>query len=352
MRKILFNIFLLIAGIGLFVWALKITDLGKVISYLNRLGPLQFLFIFIILFGGEIIIGSLRWWYILKNHGQRPPFLKTLFSKTICFGFSYMTPVVLFGGETFRYASINEEFLMPSSAVISSIAIDKLMFTITCIGSYIVGILFFLSYAPISFILKMTIFLILTLGLLIAYFIFKKLKIISKNGGLTAWFVDKFYLFQLKKIKKHQERIEDVEKNIIGVLKKRKVVFNIILLSIAEILLVITSYWFIIYYFLGGVMSLEKIMAVYGVTGLSYIIPIPAALGSLEMGQSFVFGLFGLNSYSGIAFSLIVRGMNLIISFLGGIFFLRFQIKFFKKRIINALSKFSKKIKIDEKKHK
>ena len=213
MRKVLFNIFLLIAGIGLFVWALKITDLSKVVSHLNKLGPIQFLIIFIILFAGEIIIGSLRWRYILQNHGQKPPFLKTLFSKTICFGFSYMTPVVLFGGETFRYASINEEFLMPSSAVISSIAIDKLMFTLTCIGSYIVGILFFLSYAPISFILKMVIILILTLGFLLAFFIFKKLKIISKNGGLTAWFIDKFYLFQLKKIKKHQERIEDVEKN-------------------------------------------------------------------------------------------------------------------------------------------
>ena len=84
MRKVLFNIFLLIAGIGLFVWALKITDLSKVVSHLNKLGPIQFLIIFIILFGGEIIIGSLRWRYILKNHGQKPPFLKTLFSKTIC----------------------------------------------------------------------------------------------------------------------------------------------------------------------------------------------------------------------------------------------------------------------------
>ncbi len=351
MRKVLFNIFLLIAGIGLFVWALKITDLGKVISYLHRLGPLQFLIIFIILFSGAIIIGSLRWWYILRSQGQKPPFLKTLFSKTICFGFSYMTPVVLFGGETFRYASINEEFFMPSSAVISSIAVDKLIFTITCIGSYMVGILFFLTYAPISFVLKAAIFLILTLGLLCAYFIFKKLKIISKNGGLTAWFIDKFYLFQLKKIKKHQDRIEDVEKNIISVLNKRKVLFNIILLSMAEILLVITSYWLIIY-FLGRAMGPAKILAVYGVTGLSYLIPIPAALGSLEMGQSFVFGLFGFNSYGGIAFSLIVRGMNIIISFLGGVFFLRFQIKFFKKKIINALSKFSKKIEIDEKKYK
>ncbi len=270
----------------------------------------------------------------MKRQGQNPPLLKTFFSKIICYGFSYVTPVVFFGGEPFRYAVFKEESSIPSGLIISSIIVDKIIFFVVNALSFVMGLAIFLIYAPILLKTKIIILLSLALGVLLALFLLKKLKKIIKEKGFVRWLVDKFYLSKFRKIRHNYLKISEIENEAVKLLKSKKTVSNVFLLCIIELCFVLTAYWLIIYW-LGHLAGIEKVLAVNGMIGLSYVVPLPAALGSLEMGQSFLFNVFQLSSDSGIVFSLIVRGLNLIIVFMGGLLFVWFQVKLIKRKILN-----------------
>jgi uncharacterized membrane protein YbhN (UPF0104 family) len=51
--------------------------------------------------------------------------------------------------------------------------------------------------------------------------------------------------------------------------------------------------------------------------GLAYIIPVPAAIGVLEVGQLSAFSLLNLSSSLGIAASIVIRAKDSIITLIG-----------------------------------
>jgi uncharacterized protein (TIRG00374 family) len=339
--KLAFILFLI--GIGLFVFALHSTNLSEVSFALSKLWPLKFFLIFLILFLGEIIVGSLRWSFILKTQSQQPEFKKIFWAKLAGFSFSYLTPVVFFGGEPVRYVLLKEEnSKIPAKYIISSIIIDKLMFFSASTISFFIGLFFFLIHIQASFETKIFVFGLLILGVLIALFLYLRFKKIIEKEGIFSWLIRKLYLSKVKSIKEKESKIREIEKEMAKFLKaKRASLIKVFLGAGIEVLFLIFSFWFIIYS-IGKYLDIGKIFAINSMTGLSSIIPLPAALGSLEMGQSFLFKILGLGKETGIAFSLIFRGINLLIAFLGLISFLYFQIKFSKKRILNFFQKLSR----------
>jgi uncharacterized protein (TIRG00374 family) len=343
MRKYLFVFVLLLIGIGLFIFALKTTDLSQVTFALLKLWPTKFLLVLFIYFSGAILISSFRWFFILKTEKQKPKFSRVLWAKTVGHSLSYLTPVVFLGGEPFRYIILKEENSIDSNSIISSIIIDKLIFFVVSAISFLIGLFFFLNYIHVAFKIKFFIFAALIIGLALAELIYFKVQKLIEKRGIFTWLIEKLYLSKIKTIKENQKKIEEIEKEIFNFFKvKRKATTITLVLATIEIFFLLFSYWLIIH-FIGKGLELGKIFAINGMIGLAYIIPLPAALGSLEVSQAFIFDTFELYSGSGIAFSLILRGISLIIAGIGISLLVWFQIRLFKKRIIQFFQGFYEK---------
>jgi len=92
---------------------------------------------------------------------------------------------------------------------------------------------------------------------------------------------------------------------------------------------------FLLVLFLGKNIGALSVLSVLGFNYLAVMIPIPAALGSHEAIQTFAFNSLGLGASTAAAFTMIIRGAELIIALFGSVFLFRLGIIIIK----NALFK-------------
>ena len=341
MRKLFFFILLFI-GIGLFIFALHSTDLSEVTSAMLKLWPLKFLIILLFLFLAEILTGALRWFFILKTQDQGLKFRLLLLAKLVGFSFSYLTPVVFFGGEPVRYAILKEESNVPSKHIISSIILDKLILFLASSVFFLTGVFAFIFYLSTNLFTKLMITGLVLLGSLLGFFLYLKLQSITLKEGIFSWLMRKLYLSNIRVFKERKGVIKEIEQEISHFFNAdKKTLLKIFIMGGIEIFLIILSFWFIVI-FLGGYLALFKIFAINSMTALASVVPLPAALGSLEVSQAFLFQFFNLSQANGVAFSLIFRGINLLFAFFGILLFLYFQIRILKKKILRFVQKISK----------
>ncbi len=341
MRKLFFFILLFI-GIGLFIFALYSTDLSEVAGALSKLWPWKFLTIALILFLAEILIGALRWFFILRTQEQSLKFRALLLAKLVGFSFSYLTPVVFFGGEPVRYAILKEETNIPPKCIVSSIILDKLILFLVSTIYFLIGVFAFVFYLSANLFTKLLITTLVLLGSLLGFLLYLKIRSITLKEGIFSWLMRKLYLTNIKIFKEKRGVIKEIEQEIGEFFNKdKKALIKIFLIGGVEIFLTILSFWFTVI-FLDKYLALFKIFAINSMIAFASVVPLPAALGSLEVSQAFLFQFFNLSQASGVAFSLILRGINLLFAFVGILFFLYFQIRILKKKILYFVQKISK----------
>jgi len=127
----------------------------------------------------------------------------------------------------------------------------------------------------------------------IIHFFLKKFNIKNTNGADTAMEVEKeiFQYFHPNK----------------------KLIWKGLGLSVlVEIVLWTRTYFLIL--FLGKSVSILLTVSVVAFSSLAIIAPIPAALGSHDAVQSFIFTALGLGAGTGAAFVMVIRGAELIMS--------------------------------------
>ena len=81
------------------------------------------------------------------------------------------------------------------------------------------------------------------------------------------------------------------------------------------------------------------VLSVLGFSYLAVMIPIPTALGSHEAIQTFAFGALGLGASAATAFTMIIRGAELIISLFGIIILFRLGVILIKNILFKKINK-------------
>jgi len=145
--------------------------------------------------------------------------------------------------------------------------------------------------------------------------------------------MESLYLNKLTIVRQSQEKLNDIEEEIKKAFKSPQFL-KIVSLSFLEVILTIFAIWLTIV-FAGVCLDIPKLLAIKSIADLSYAVPFPAALGTLEISQAFIFRVLGFKAAEGVAFSLILRGLNLVIAFFGLIILGWMQIKFLNRRIID-----------------
>lgn len=337
MRKSRIIFLFLLLGVLLFVLTLKQVGTEAVKEALLMFSFGQSAFIFLFLFSGTILMGSLRWRVIMQALDIKIPGLaKLLLIKTVGFSLSYLTPAAFFGGEPSRFFILRQTDKTVNNRLIASLVLDKLVQFLANFFIFLAGLFLLLFYLNLFWLVDI---LSAILILLIVYFFFFFIKKEPRPFSL--------YLNKIKALQKLNSRLEKVEEEIRKFFTKNRIfVIKSILYSLLEASLVFIAFWLIIFYISNVLLGAGGLLIVKSMADLSTVVPFPAALGTLEISQAFVLEILGLGAATGVALSLIFRGLSLILASVGlvGLFF--FHLGAVSRRFVNIAVKIIPKIKI------
>lgn len=271
-----------------------------------------------------VLIGILRWKLILKWHGNEFSFKTLTPLWLIGFCMSFLTPFSVFGGEVFRiYFTKKKLSKISIERAVSSVCIDKLLDSIVFFIFLLAGLFtfFYFGHMPkntafLSFLLLPFIFLLLLL-----FFFFKR----WRKQSLVEWAV-KHLKFNKFFGGKGEEVMRVAEEEIFKFFSFKNERFFIgIFLSFLRygVLLFRTL---VLIAFLTGSFGFFKALASYAFTNLAGLMPLPAFLGALEVGQGFVFKVFGFGFGKGTVFSMIWRGADLLVCLFGIFFIIKYTV--------------------------
>ncbi len=340
MKKSIFYSLSLLIGLILFFIALKEIGLENLISALGEVSLIQFLIALGAMFLA-FLIGTLRWKIIIDSQLDKPLCFKDVFiPRVVGFSINYLTPVVFAGGQPVKAYIVKERNKCSLEKVIISIILEEAIFLSILFVFVILGVIFLFTSFNLPSLLKNIVFLI-TFFCSIIFFLFyyRILRKKPDRRGFFTFFIEMLRLDKISAINNIKEKVADIEKEIFYFFKKqRKKLILVSFLTVIEILFLILAYYLIISYLSPG-LNLIEVFSINSLINIVYFIPIPAALGSFEWSQALIFNVFGLSLNTGIAFSLIVRILNLILVSIGILLLVHFEVKTLAEKIGEGIKK-------------
>ncbi|MBU1045687.1 flippase-like domain-containing protein [Patescibacteria group bacterium] len=345
MRRGFWLLIFFILGAVLFYFTLRGVGIEGVVSILSMIKSWQALLTFLVLFLSVVIIGGYKWWLIVGlNKKEKVKLSRIMIAKLIGYSISYVTPSSLVGGEPAKVLYLKQETKLSASRIISSIILDELMLFFFIIMIFFMGVFFLLIYLHLSWLAE-----IIGLGLIagaisICLLIVRKARKVALEKGFLRTVAERLFLNKLKIIKQNMGALDEIESDIKNFFRRpKKELMKIFVVAVMELSSLLLTAWLILA-FLGIRLDITRLFVVRSMTDVSGFFPLPASLGTLEISQAFVLGSFGMSSAAGVAFSLIWRGLNLVIAACGLIVFMFIQFKFLGKKIIALVEILTEKV--------
>jgi len=333
MRKFLLFLVSLLIGIGLFIWILNFVGWQEIKKAFLVFTGWKGLIVFGLTLS-VMLLGSRKWKEILRGEGVNVPF-RDLFRLYLA-GFSvmFLAPVMFFGGEIFRAYVLKDKNSVTFSKGAASIIIDRILdWTVNLVVIFF-GVLVFLltiGLPPRNLIIIFGgVFLLFVSGISFFYFkTFKKesmAKLILKCFGL-----EKF---------NHVNSVLEIEKEIFNFFKLKN--FSLWKSFTLAFSMAGVTYlqMFTLISFLGKEIGAFSALSILSFFYLASITPIPTALGSHEAIQTFAFNSLGLGAPLATAFTMIIRGVELIIALTGIVILFRLGIDLLKNTLFKKLNNF------------
>jgi len=321
MKRVLFFLTSLFIGIFLFFWIINQIGWEEIAPILFALSSWKILII-LGLTALMVACGARRWKIILKSQGYDFSFRKLSGIYLAGFSISYLTPMILLGGEIFRGYILKRRDLVPWQKGIASVIIDRILEWSCYLIIILAGLTFFFlkiglpSRNLLIFFSGVLIFFILT----ITFFYFRAFKKES---------IIKFF------IKGEKSQLKLIEKETFDFFKlKNRTMWKGFGLAFLRSAISFLRFWILII-FLGKNVGISSTLSILSFSYLSAIVPIPASLGSHDAAQVFAFGFLGAGANVGAAFVTIIRGTELILALVGVIILFRLGLEL----LINTLYK-------------
>ena len=321
----------IIVGLAIFILVFWRIGLTKIIIILSLISPLKFLLLLCIMLFA-IFFSVLKWKIILKTQGYDISFIKLFFIKLVGYSVSYIIPSANLGGEPVRAIILKKESDIPITKSIASVIVDKsLELTVGFLFLLLAVFLLLINYTLPKNTIAVLLFAVGFFLIMLYLFYTKTLS----NKGFFSSIIRFFRIDRISYIKNIKKGIENTEKQVSRFFRKQKKasLITITLSVIMQIILVIN--YKLILSFLGYNITITQALLILSLSSFAYLIPIPGAIGTYELTMAVIFTLLGIGAETGVAFSLIIRCLNIVIVSIGMIFLSHFGIKLTKTVIQN-----------------
>jgi len=326
MKKLFLLILSLLVGLALFVWILKMVGWQAIKDALMVFTGWQGL----IILGLTVlmmILGTWKWKEILRGMGEDVPF-KGLFGPYLAgFATMFLAPILVWGGEFFRSYVLKSREEITFTKGMASVIVDRILEWTVNLTVIFFGSLFFLLTIGLPPIKLMVIFggaFIIFLSAL-AFFFFKS----AKRESMLGFFL------------KNNNQPFEVEKEIFNFFKFNKpALWKGVAISFLRASVMLLRAWLLISFLVKGIGFLPA-LSILGFSYLAVMIPIPTALGSHEAIQIFAFNSLALGGSAATAFTMIIRGAELLVAFFGLALFFRLGVIMLKGIIFKKIDRFA-----------
>lgn len=258
-----------------------------------------------------LLINVWKWQEILKGEKVKIYFFNLFKPYLAGFSIMYLAPIFFWAGEAFRGYVLKEKYSIEFQKGMASVIIDRISEWTVNLAVIIFGIAFFLIMVGLP---PRNLVIIFggTILFLIIWVFFFYLKIL-KRESMIKFFLKLFGL----KVKNYPNGILEIEKEIFNFFRHSpKVVFKTFLLSFLKVGIAYARAWLLIL-FLGKGVSGFSVLTILGFSYLALMLPIPAALGSHEALQIFAFNSLGFGVSTATAFTMVIRGAELLMALAG-----------------------------------
>lgn len=311
MKKVLLFLFSFLIGILLFVWVLKVVGWQEIKNALLVFTGWQGLAILLITLL-MAVFGAWKWKEILDDKGQKVSLPEIWRIYLATFSIRLLAPIIIVAAEIFQGYILKKRESVPWAPGIASVVLDRILEWTVNLFVIILGAVFFLLTIGIPP-MKLLVIGGIVLLIFVAAICFFYVKAFKKQSMART-----FARFLTKGLDNH---VFEIEEEIFSFFKPRnRNMWKVLILNCFRSGLMLLRTWLLIV-FLGGKIGVLSSLSVLGFTYLAMIIPIPTSLGSHEAIQAFAFNYLHLGAATATAFTMIIRGADLIIA-LVGIFFL------------------------------
>lgn len=314
----------LLIGVALFIWVGKIVGWREIknafLVFKGWKGMVIFILTLLIM-----LIRNWIWKEVLREKNVEISFWELFKIYLASFSIRFLAPIITLGDEIFQSYALKERNSLSWSKGAASVVIERILeWTINLVIIFF-GALFFLlmiGLPPKKLALFLGgLFFFLVFGISFFYF-----KVFKKESIAKA----------IAKIFNHRLSSQplEIEKEIFDFFNFKKVsMWRTFFLSFLRGVTTWLRTWFLVV-FLGGNIGGLTALSILGFSCLATMIPIPTALGSHEAIQTFAFNSLGLGLPTAAAFTMIIRGAELLVALIGGIILFRLGTSLLKNTLL------------------
>lgn len=299
----------LIVSALLIFYVFKKYPIGAVLDAFENITPnllIWYLVVSVLL----MVVFAIRWKILLKAQGiENVTFHELVSYRIVDYGIGYLTPTGKLAGEPIRAAMLMRNGYTFKQGL-TSITIDKTIELSFTALMFVIGCLLLLVNKAFS--ASIAVFILA----ICAFLIFLNWTFYSKIFRGKPVFLSLFKFLRLDKIKKlakYQLTIVDFERPILEFYKEKKKAYFIALgFTMLSFVLSMIEYGLLLR--MVGIMepTLKQTFMVFSVVGISFLLPVPMGLGSLETMQAWLFSSMGYSSAAGIGLAVITRSRDLL----------------------------------------
>lgn len=327
MKKSVVSILSLVVGVLLTVALAYYIGLEKIVGLFSHI-KLIFLIFFLITSFFIMFLRVIKWKFVLESHGIEIPFWNLFMYRIAGMAVSYLTPSAHVGGEPVRAYLVSKHGVDFNEAI-SSVIIDKAI-ELTLDGLFTV---IFITIIVFTFHFSIFLKLFLLFNVLLITFLISLFYIRTINGkGFFVYFYEKLKLNKIKALRKYHENLVKLDSKTMELFYKTKHYFKLAFaVHLLAWLLSVVEYQLILLMF-GFKVSWITAFIVYAGVGFAYVVPLPGALGILELVQSIVAKITKLPLQTSFGVGFVVRARDGIWTLIGVLYL------YFAK--VNITSKF------------
>ena len=294
---------------GYIAWSVGAADVLRLLAYASW--PYIILYLL-----ASVLIATfltLKWRVVLDAQGAHVPFHRLFAYRLVGYSVNYLTPTMHVGSEPIRAYLLHREGV-PTHKAISNVIIDKSVELLTDVTFFAIGALVILNSVAVSETAKTVVLAVsLLLALLMGGFVIG----ILARGSMFVWIFRTLRLDRITRLRSAERSLRRVERGVEEFYRKRPRHF-LALVGLMVLLwgLMWFEYWSLLR-FLGHAASPLQILLILTGVGIAYSLPVPAAMGTLELGQISAAKVLKLGSVTGVTLSIIIRTRDLLWTALG-----------------------------------
>ncbi len=313
MKKILVLLGSLIIGIAIYIYVMLHFNLKEVLSSFAVFSPVTLTLYLLISFVIMSVL-VLRWRRLLTAYKIKIPFWRLFSYKLSSYAVSYLTSMRKVIVDARTYLLLREKEKISLSKGVSSIMFDNMIELLGDVFFAFIGFIALIIFFNISLKLKIMLLLALCIsGFIVGFFFYRHLT----GKYFIPTIIEFLRIDRLKTFDTIKKWAKIEENQSIKFLKiKRKEVLISFLISLFLWALMFIEYKLALK-ILGYNAGLNEIFIILVFISIAYMVPIPAALGVLELSQLSAFSLLGIRPSIAIALSFLVRGRDLLWSAIG-----------------------------------